>query len=214
MSTRASYPRATLGPQYARTLLPDLSVLETRGHTNIPRSVGTCPIVNMKKPKAGGGYKGKGFNGLGKRTADGPKAARAERAPEKPVNPFERKPSSKKHDVLGRVRGDKAAAKSVAKARSEAWETRKKTLGVEARQDGKSNSFLDRRFGEQDDVTEEDKMLMRFQRERMARIKKGAFDLDEDEEDILTHKGQLLGAMTKDDFSAEILKSHCLIGMY
>jgi nucleolar protein 14 len=168
----------------------------------------------MKKPKAGGGYKGKGFNGLGKRTADGPKAARAERAPEKPVNPFERKPSSKKHDVLGRVRGDKAAAKSVAKARSEAWETRKKTLGVEARQDGKSNSFLDRRFGEQDDVTEEDKMLMRFQRERMARIKKGAFDLDEDEEDILTHKGQLLGAMTKDDFSAEILKSHCLIGMY
>ena len=107
-----------------------------------------------------------------------------------------------------------SSACSRAKARSEAWETRKKTLGVEARQDGKSNSFLDRRFGEQDDVTEEDKMLMRFQRERMARIKKGAFDLDEDEEDILTHKGQLLGAMTKDDFSAEILKSHCLIGMY
>jgi len=155
----------------------------------------------MKKPKAGGGYKGKGFNGLSKLQAEGPKAARAARAPERPANPFERKPTSKKHEVLGRVRGDKAAAKSVARARSEAWETRKKTLGVEARQDGKSNSFLDRRFGEQDDVTEEDKMLMRFQRERMARIKKGAFDLDEDEEDILTHKGQSLGAMTKDDFS-------------
>jgi len=103
----------------------------------------------MKKPKSGGGYKGKGFNGLSKPTGDGPKAARTAKPAEKPVNPFERKPSSKKHDVLGRVRGSKQAAKSVTKARSEAWEGRKKTLGIEARQEGRSNSFVDRRFGEQ-----------------------------------------------------------------
>ena len=160
----------------------------------------------MKKPKKGGGYKGKGFNGLGKTKADGPRAARAAKAPEKAANPFERKPSSKKHDVLGRVRGTKAAAKSVAKARSEAWESRKKTLGIEARQEGKSNSFVDRRFGEQEDLPEEDKMLMRFQRERMARVKKGTFNIDDEEEDILTHKGMSLSSMSKvdmDDFSSD-----------
>jgi len=160
----------------------------------------------MKKPKQGGGYKGKGFNGQSKAFADGPKAARAAKAPEKPVNPFERKPTSKKHDVLGRVRGNKASAKSVAKARSEAWETRKKTLGIEARQEGKSNSFVDRRFAEQEDMPEEDKMLMRFQRERMARVKKGTFNIEDEEEDILTHKGMSLGSMSKqdmDDFSSD-----------
>ena len=52
----------------------------------------------MKKPKQGGGYKGKGFNGLSKPTADGPKAARAAKPADRPVNPFERKPSSKKHE--------------------------------------------------------------------------------------------------------------------
>ena len=136
---------------------------------------------------------------------EGPRAAQREK--EKPANPFERKPASKKHDVLGRVRGQKAAAKSVAVARSEAWAERKRTLGIAARQEGKSNAFVDRRFGEQEEgVSEEDKMLMRFQRERMARVKKGAFNIDDEEEDILTHKGMSIGAMTKidmDDFSSD-----------
>ncbi|MGB1592417.1 MAG: Myb-like DNA-binding domain-containing protein, partial [Promethearchaeia archaeon] len=159
----------------------------------------------MKKPRQGGGYKGKGFNGRSRTQVEGPRAAQREK--EKPANPFERKPASKKHDVLGRVRGQKAAAKSVAVARSEAWAERKRTLGIAARQEGKSNAFVDRRFGEQEEgVSEEDKMLMRFQRERMARVKKGAFNIDDEEEDILTHKGMSIGAMTKidmDDFSSD-----------
>ena len=51
----------------------------------------------MKKPKQGGGYKGKGFNGLSKPAADGPKAARAAKPADRPVNSFQRKPSSKKY---------------------------------------------------------------------------------------------------------------------
>lgn len=79
------------------------------------------------------------------------------------VNPFERKPSSKKYAVLGRVRGEKAQVKSLAQARSDAVAHRKETIGFEARQEGRSNSFIDRRFGESEDIPEEDKILMRFQ---------------------------------------------------
>ena len=49
-------------------------------------------------------------------------------------------------------------------------------------------------------------MLMRFQRERMSRVKKGTFNIEDDEEDILTHKGMSLGSMSKvdmDDFSSD-----------
>jgi nucleolar protein 14 len=79
------------------------------------------------------------------------------------ANPFEKKPSSKKYPVLGRVRGEKAQPKSLAKARSDALVKRKETIGVEARQEGRSNAFIDRRFGESEDIPEEDKILMRFQ---------------------------------------------------
>eukprot|EP00961_Rhodomonas_salina_P100842 1357007-Rhodomonas_salina.1 len=115
------------------------------------------------------------------------------------VNPFERKPVSKKHAVLGRVKGAKAEAKSVTKARSEAVAARRKTLLVEAKQDGRANKFVDRRFGEDEDVPEEDKILMRFQRERMAKMKKGSvFNIDEEEEDELTHKGRVSSPLSAD----------------
>jgi len=58
----------------------------------------------------------------------------------------------------------------------------------------------------QEDLPEEDKMLMRFQKERMARVKKGTFTIDDEDDDILTHKGMSLGSMTKiemDDFSSD-----------
>ena len=91
---------------------------------------------------------GKGQNALRRRQEDGLKVARASTTAEKAVNPFERKTTSKKHDVMGRIRGANRVAKSVAKARSEARKTRQKTLSIEARQHGKSNEFVDRRFGE------------------------------------------------------------------
>jgi len=111
------------------------------------------------------------------------------------VNPFERRKVSTKQNVLGRVR--KGERKSVALARSEAFENRKKTLLVEHQMGSKSNVFLDRRLAEDEDIPEEDKILMRFQRERMAKAKRGSlFNVDDDDEEQLTHGGRALGELT------------------
>lgn len=46
---------------------------------------------------------------------------------------------------------------------------RKKTLLQEYKQQGKGNTFVDRRFGEKDeDLPEEDKAILRFQKERQV----------------------------------------------
>jgi nucleolar protein 14 len=109
------------------------------------------------------------------------------------INPFERKPSSLKYNVLGKSKG-KAQSKSLAVARSEAFQKRKQSLLVEATQSTKENKFIDRRFAEEQNIPEEDKMLMRFQRERMARVKKGGgFNLDDEDEELVTHGGVALG---------------------
>ena len=109
------------------------------------------------------------------------------------INPFERKPSSLKYNVLGKSKG-KAQSKSLAVARSEAFQKRKQSLLVEATQSTKENKFIDRRFAEDQNIPEEDKMLMRFQRERMARVKKGGgFNLDDEDEELITHGGVALG---------------------
>ena len=62
-------------------------------------------------------------------------------------------------------------------------------------QSGKSNSFVDRRFGERSEgMTAEEKAIARFQRVRQAQVKKsGRFNLEEEGADEqLTHHGQSL----------------------
>eukprot|EP00033_Pygsuia_biforma_P002429 GCRY01002693.1.p2 GENE.GCRY01002693.1~~GCRY01002693.1.p2 ORF type:complete len:255 (-),score=57.03 GCRY01002693.1:217-981(-) len=117
-------------------------------------------------------------------------------------NPFELKVQRKKHDVFGRnVKGTK---QNVGQARDQSIKERKNTLLVEYKQRDKANTFVDRRFGEGDQsLSLEDKMLMRFQKERQKVIAKGSrFNLED--EDELTHLGQSLGALTKDDFTEEM----------
>lgn len=101
------------------------------------------------------------------------------------------------------------------RARQLATERRRKTLLVEYQALKKDNVFRDRRFGEADPTLSlEEKMLLRFQKERQRRARAGAggkagrFNLEEgddeeyeeDEEDEeygglrLTHKGKALGA--------------------
>ena len=110
------------------------------------------------------------------------------------VNPFERKPTSLKYNILGKIKGQKAQNKSLAVARSEAFQKRKQSLLVEASQSSKENKFIDRRFAEDQSIPEEDKMLMRFQRERIARAKKhGGFNLEDDDDELVTHGGVALG---------------------
>lgn len=159
-------------------------------------------MVKNKKDKMRGPQR-RGLGGPGQKRGNG--------GGEAEVNPFERRNISIKHKVLGKVKSKKAERKSVSLARMEAFEARKRTLLVEDKQDNKSNTFIDRRFAEDEDIPEEDKMLMRFQRERLARLRKGsafAMDDDEGEQEELTHGGTALGEMTKfDDFGGDISDS-------
>lgn len=84
-------------------------------------------------------------------------------------------------------------------------EQRRKVYEAKQAIKNKRNGFLDRRFGERNrDMSEEDKMLERFTRERQSqsRVKNSLFDLndDDDEEGVfqtgLTHLGEAL----RDDF--------------
>eukprot|EP00252_Welwitschia_mirabilis_P014875 TRINITY_DN32930_c0_g1_i1.p1 TRINITY_DN32930_c0_g1~~TRINITY_DN32930_c0_g1_i1.p1 ORF type:complete len:905 (-),score=254.76 TRINITY_DN32930_c0_g1_i1:497-3211(-) len=117
-------------------------------------------------------------------------------------NLFETIWSKKKFDILGKKA--KNQGRRIGLARSLAIEKRKKTLLKEYETSRKSNVFLDKRFGEKDDnLPEEDRALLRFQRERQAQLrKKRKYVLTEGDDDILTHHGEALS--TLDDFQDEI----------
>ena len=85
---------------------------------------------------------------------------------------------------------------------------RKKKLLQDYRSTKKSNSILDKRFGESDPTMSlEEKMFLRFQKERSKKARNSSlYNLgDEGEEAMLTHKGQILGesnVMDHDDFAS------------
>ena len=125
------------------------------------------------------------------------------------ANPFDRFANSrKKHEVVNRrVKGED---RNVGRARDKAVEDRKKRLLQDYQSSKKSNSFQDKRFGEQDaTMSLDEKMFMRFQKERLKKARNASlFNLDSDRgpEDQLTHKGQLLGDGNmgdEDDFEDE-----------
>ncbi|KAM3575098.1 hypothetical protein VYU27_003012 [Nannochloropsis oceanica] len=107
----------------------------------------------------------------------------------------------------------KGQVRNVGKARQMAVERRKKTLLVEYNASKKVNVFKDRRFGEDDpSLSLEEKMLLRFQKERQKRARKssaGRFNLEQDDDADdddnygglrLTHKGKALGGDGEDDY--------------
>ncbi|KAM9307054.1 nucleolar protein 14 [Pholidichthys leucotaenia] len=110
-------------------------------------------------------------------------------------NPFEVKINRKKFDVLGRKTKHDVGLPGV--SRSKAINKRKETLLKEYKQKGKSNKFIDRRFGEYDTkMAPEDKILQRFTMERQrVHEKKDVYNLNEEEE--LTHYGQSLAEIEK-----------------
>lgn len=78
---------------------------------------------------------------------------------------------------------------------------RKDTLLHEYRQSKKANAFIDRRFGESDaSLAEDDKAIMRYQKERLSQLsKRSRFNLKDDdvsdgEEELLMHRGVAAGA--------------------
>jgi nucleolar protein 14 len=75
---------------------------------------------------------------------------------------------------------------------------RKSTLLVEYKQLRKSNAFIDRRFGEDDDsLTADERAILRFQKQRMREMAGSKFTLAEGDaqEDQLTHLGQSLAEL-------------------
>lgn len=118
-------------------------------------------------------------------------------------NPFDKFANArKKHDVINRrVKGED---RNVGRARAKAIDERKKKLLSEFRTMKKSNTFSDRRFGESDaSLSLEDKMFMRFQKEKAAKVRNlSMYNLDSMEDTVtLTHKGQSLGeASVMDDW--------------
>lgn len=111
---------------------------------------------------------------------------------------FERLGNKKRFDILGRK--TKGEVRSVNKLRSAAVDKRKSTLLVEYRQLRKSNAFIDRRFGEDDEtLTNDERNLLRFQKQRLREMAGSKFALQDDEpggqEDQLTHLGRSLADM-------------------
>jgi len=113
----------------------------------------------------------------------------------KETNPFEIKFTKQKHDIMGRkIKGIQGKP---GQARSKAEQTRKKTLLVEYEKRNKNNSFVDRRFGENDPTLSlEDKMMERFIKEKQRKSNHGDFNLEDEQ---LTHLGQALGDHLGDD---------------
>ncbi|KAN0023249.1 hypothetical protein ACTFIU_011416 [Dictyostelium citrinum] len=106
------------------------------------------------------------------------------------VNPFDRKVNKTKHVVLNRQ--VKGASGDLGQSRYNAIEKRKKTILVEMNQMNKANKFIDARIGENDaSMSEEDKMLARFQREKLRN--KNLYNLNDNDQEELTHMGQSLG---------------------
>ncbi|KAL4451742.1 hypothetical protein ABPG75_007404 [Micractinium tetrahymenae] len=129
------------------------------------------------------------------------KAAPAAAAParEEPPNLFERLSNKKRFDILGRkVKGE---TRQLGKLRSAASERRKSTLLVEYKQLRKSNAFIDRRFGEDDEsLTADEKALLRFQKQRLKEMAASKFALPDEDEggaggEQLTHLGRSLAEL-------------------
>ena len=128
-------------------------------------------------------------------SAAGGAAGKKRQATATTENPFDRFANArKKHEVVNRrVKGED---RNVGRAHKKALEARKSRLVEDFQSIKKSNSFADRRFGEADaDLSLEDKMFLRFQKERVKKARNSSlFNLDSGEQDfVMTHKGQVLG---------------------
>ena len=122
------------------------------------------------------------------------KAVRAGKAAH---NHFELAPAMRRHHKVVGERDKRGLSAVQGRARSE--QIRRESLAVEHSQQGRTNSFVDGRFGEDDaSMPLEDKLIRRFQRERQRQIRGSKFSLADDGEgglEELTHAGRSLGEM-------------------
>ena len=95
------------------------------------------------------------------------------------VSKFEMRSNKRsKHAVFGRKLHQQK--RNVLEARAEAARKRENTLLVEYQSQHSANKFVDRRLGQnRDDLDDEDKMLLRLQRQREREFRKNRFKLSE-----------------------------------
>ena len=115
------------------------------------------------------------------------------------VNPFEQRSNNKlRHPALNRK--VKGATRNVGAARKRAVEKREQVLLKEYKSRKSVSQVLDRRFGEKEHLTREEKMLKRFQTVRSKR-RAGRFLLGDDADDYaqLTHEGKSISEVLDED---------------
>ncbi|PRP86575.1 nucleolar protein 14 [Planoprotostelium fungivorum] len=140
------------------------------------------------------GSKGSSKPGFGqKRTSGGIQKGKKEKAPA--TNPFNMRFNKPKMVVDGqKIKGIRS---NLGQSRTKAIENRNRTLLVEYNQKDKASVFEDNRIGENNStLTQDEKDLIRYQKETRKRYEK--YNLN-DEEEELTHLGTSIGEMQKFD---------------
>ena len=168
-----------------------LSQLKSRLHSD--------GITDRRQMKASAKKRKRGQAGAERDEMDARRDKLSRIASSSAFNPFEEKVTKPKNAVLGRR--IKGATGRPGEAKMGWLKERRERLLPEWQSRNKSGSFVDRRFGEngQDDLSMEEKMLERFTRERQSRAGKSSlYNLDDAEEEGLTHYGKSLNDL--DDY--------------
>ncbi|CAG9794661.1 unnamed protein product [Diatraea saccharalis] len=115
----------------------------------------------------------------------------------KKLNPFEVHINKEKIKILGRKSKHDRGLPGVSRAK--AIQKRKETLGKEMKLMNKSNAFIDKRIGENNNqLSAEERIIARYAAERAGpQSKKNIYNLADDE--IWTHRGQTLEQIEKFD---------------
>jgi len=110
------------------------------------------------------------------------------------ANPFETQINKRKHITLGRPGREEHGHPGLAKSRG--LVKRRKTLLKDYLTKSKTNTLVDRRIGERSqNIPEEAKIVRRSAVEKRKQYgKKSIFNLNDDDDDILTHGGRSLDA--------------------
>lgn len=114
-------------------------------------------------------------------------------APKNGINPFEVHKNREKISILGRKQQNDKGMPGI--SRGKATKKRKETLGREYVEKHKVNKFKDNRVGKSGTMTQEEVASARFIAERLNQFKskkQSLFNLNDNEEVLLTHKGHTL----------------------
>ncbi|MFH4979198.1 hypothetical protein AB6A40_005907, partial [Gnathostoma spinigerum] len=119
------------------------------------------------------------------------------------INPFELKFNRKKRSTLKKSVAPTVQVGTPSLSRKKALKSRADSLAIEYDRLGKANKIIDRRKGEKDPrLNEEERSAQRFAAERMRKTNK--FQLADEDDALLTHKGSTLTTIQKYDRTLDV----------